>query len=278
MGEPGKRSQFGKVTQSPVGKMTQDKWGPTMPVHASRSPQFPTFGNVLTVNVFYETDHTALEILPDCCELPEHPLAVMTIAEYQYPRYYTELKQAIAVKINGKPYFFCTHFYVGPGDNALLGNDLEGRPKKIAKIAVNIANEQCYGIVERPPGVTLCTVQFAQTEPVANPEVMAQYSWGPVASLKVVPSPSYFVDKKYEIAEVCASGGDGALTMKIHDFLGKPGVFPGKGSITFNTQSEMDPLHKVPVKKYLKAFMYYVDFVVGDKGYDIVYQYPTVKR
>ena len=258
------------------GKMSQDKWGANMPVHAPRSPQYPTFQKVLMVTVYYETDDTALEILPDCCELPKNPLTVVWLCEYSGPRYYTEFMQAVAVKINGKPHMFIPHMYVGPGDNPLLGNDLTGMPKKISHIEVHIANEQCYGWLERPPGIRLCTVQFAQTEPAAPPEVMDKYIWGTFATLKVVPSPNYFLDHTYEVAEVVAQKG--AFNHIIHDFMGKPAIFPGKGSITFNTLSEMDPLYKIPVKKYLAAFMYYEDFITGDKGADIVYRYPVVSK
>nr|WP_231610420.1 acetoacetate decarboxylase family protein [Rhodococcus sp. CX] len=91
------------------------------------------------------------------------------------------------------------------------------------------------GIVERPKGTRICTVQMKPERPVD----LEPYDMKPMG-LRVIPNPE---------------GGDPSLADLVLNscHVTPKQAWSGRGSISFGVESDLDPWHTLPVRRVTDA-------------------------
>ena len=135
----------------------------------------------------------------------------------------------------------CVYFtQAGVSESTALmaGREGYGFPKKMGSISF-VRHEDIMGMYyERPPGTRLATAVFREISPIETPPAPVLLKG---INLRVVMSPEKNV--RYSLAELVM----GVLEVKTKE------VWIGEGNCTYSGLSELDPLHRLPVKKHLEC-------------------------
>lgn len=239
------------------GKLTTKKMGLTMPVNAEAFIAKPPYWRDGTWYTFtYETEpEAAAELVPEQLTLVEPATARLIFAEYKWSTGgpYFEILQTIDVEYQGEQYAFFTQAGVSESTALMAGREGYGFPKKMGSISF-VRHEDIMGMYyERPSGVRLATAVFRDirpVEPLPAPFVLRGLN------LRVIMSP--VKDVKYSLAELIM----GALEVKPRE------IWIGEGNCTYSGLSELDPWHRLPVKKHLECTR--TNFDIDLKGAEII--------
>ncbi len=234
-----------------LGRLSKDKMGFSMPAVAPLYQPPPYyFTNAESITIAWETDEeAALELLPEGIELVQPATASIRVNYYPFSTLgtYYEVVLGIACRFEGELRGYTAFIVLDQDVPFAVGREVWGVAKKMAYIEFTREMGLYTGIVERPKGNRLCTVMI-QPETPADTENLA---WPKAAlHLKLIPSPEK--GKPPSIAELVEL----PIPVKVHE------LWSGKGSVSFDTKSEIDPWHLLEVKKVISATYARLDMVL----------------
>jgi acetoacetate decarboxylase len=171
---------------------------------------------------------------------------------------YNEFISLIQVRdAKGKMASYIPYIYVTNDAAMAAGRELAGAPKKLAKIELRKDLDLIQGTLERPSGKRLSTLTF-------KPEGRAR--GGVIDAVLPRHTPLLSVRHLPPI-----NGGDG-LTQLVRwyaeiyfhrDPEGERAIWMGPISITYDSPSMIDPVHKIEIGNILGGFYFQFDMVLG---------------
>lgn len=226
------------------GRLSKERFGPSMPVHAPLFQSFPVYFRNARMAIFqYETDgEQAAELLPAALELIDPPTAVLVLTEYPWTTFgpYSEAIQFLACTYQGRVVQYVLHILVTSHVAMAGGREAYGYPKKLAHIEFVRENEIFAGYVERPRGFRICSGVMRPERPL-DPSGLPLL---PEVCLRVIPA---------------SAGPQTAELIEVGSDLQFKEAWAGSGSCHFTGVSDLDPWHRIPVRKILGCM-----YVVAD--------------
>jgi len=224
------------------GRLTKDKFGYTMPVDAPLFARPPIYyKNAEAIGITYETDpDAALDLLPGGLTLPGTAMASLLFIRYPWSTLgpYEEAILGIACLWSGESRFYIAHIVVNSDIPQAAGREIWGYPKKMASITMESEGDIVWGKMERPEGNLICTAGIRPETPVEEPAA----SGGGGLSLRVIPSPEEGAPPS--LAELIEVPPRNNVTLE---------SWRGPGWASFHSNSDVDPWHRLPVKRALGA-------------------------
>lgn len=219
------------------GRLTKEKFAIGMPVDAPLYQAPPFYYRDATMVAFeYETDpEAAADLLPEPLELLEPATAVLTMAEYPWTTFgiYDEAFLTLLCAHRGRPVMYCTHVFLTTESPLAAGREIWGIPKKLGHIEFARENDQVMVSVERPKGLRICSGLMRPERPLD----LGSFEALPMVCLRVIPSPEYGAPPSLaELVEIDV------------EYRAKE-LWEGSGSCAYSGASELDPWHKLPVRK-----------------------------
>ena len=224
--------------------------GSSMPVDApyfASPPAVYRDGQVLTIA--YETDdEAAAEMLPLGLTLPTPARAFVMIAHYPHSSYgpYNEAILALNCEWEGQARYYYPHLVTDSVPPLVAGRELWGFPKKIAQIQLDKDAELVRATVERPQGVRIVTAAMRPDRLVSVPPDRPE-----AVSLRVIPSVE--PGEPPALAELVETP---SIDRTTHE------AWIGPATLSFEAQSELDPWHRLPVRKMVNGSFARVDFAL----------------
>lgn len=235
-----------------TGRMTKDKFGFSMPVDAPSYVRPPSvLKNVESVIITYETDSdAAADLLPaaDELELPDITTARIVCVQMPHTPWgaYDEVYQLIDCTWEGKPCIFPVRLLVNSDVGMMIGRELWGNPKKFGIVEFRRESNiiQCIG--ERPRGTRLVTALMQCEQSVEVEVAMVD-----VLGFRVIPNPEK--TDEFSIAELLIN------PQHVTTHL----AYKGRSNLTFDTQSNLDPWYRLPVKEIVDSIYTITDIRVS---------------
>ncbi|MDH5816071.1 MAG: acetoacetate decarboxylase family protein [Candidatus Nezhaarchaeota archaeon] len=181
------------------------------------------------------------------------------IAHYGFSTLGTYNEYLTAVQVEdevGDVGYYIPYIYVTNDAALAAGREVTGAPKKLAKIELVQDLDLIQGILERPPGKRLVTLTMKPN--YRAKELMDQ----------ILPRPTYL----YSVRHLPPLKGKGGVTQLIKwyaeidfhvDLRGERVIFVGPASITYDSPSLSDPVHKVEIDKIIFAAYFEFDMKLG---------------
>jgi acetoacetate decarboxylase len=232
------------------GRLTPKAWGPFMPVHNSNSQKGPWYyRDIECVLIEFETDPDyVLNILPSDLELYEPAIAFIVLETNRNTTVgdYSEVYNGVLCKWKGEVYAYIPGVYV-TGENALvLGREIWGFGKKLAKRIEIIRHQD--GQVEAAMDVKAGDRALRALVRTARMEPADSIAPIPMICLRVVPD---------------AEGGDKPALAQLITVLpvnkpiiapdGRPEIYSGPGHLQFDSPSDAQlPIRKILSCKYAR--------------------------
>lgn len=233
------------------GRLTLDRFGDSMPVDAPLYVKPPIYyKNVEAIGIAYETDpESALDLLPEGLVLPDPATATLLFIRYPWSTLgpYEEAILGVSCLWNGELKFYIPHIVVNSDIPQAAGREIWGYPKKMAKLTIETEGDIIWGKMERPAGHLICSAGVRPETPVEEPPPAG----GGGLSLRVIPSPE--ANAPPSLAELIET--DTQVT--VHQ------SWTGPGWAEYHSESDLDPWHKLPIKKILGASYRVTDQVLG---------------
>lgn len=170
---------------------------------------------------------------------------------------YNEYLTAIQVEDEvGDLGYYIPYIYVTNDAALAAGREVAGAPKKLAKIELDQDLDLIQGILERPAGKRLVT--FTMKPNLRAKELIDQ----------MLPKPTYL----YSVRHLPPLRGKGGVTQLIKwyadidfhvDPRGEKVIFMGPASITYDSPSVSDPVHKVEMDRIILAVYFEFDMKLG---------------
>lgn len=230
------------------GGLTKDGWAYSMPCHAPLYQRPPFYyRDAHTIAVAYETDEGAARaLLPNVAglELAYPTTARLVVTRQPFTTFgaYDEAYQVLDVLLHGERTIYPVHVLLNNDAAMAAGRELWGSPKKLGHIEWGQEGGTFQGIVERPKGSRLCTILMRPERPMdVEPYVMK-----PVG-LRVIPSPEK--DAALSLCELVQV----SCAVQVRD------AWTGPGSVSFGVHSELDPWHRLPIRRVGQAI-----YTIGD--------------
>ncbi len=224
------------------GRLNVMKSGYNMPLDAPLYAKPPIYyRHTEAISFTYETDKDAvLDILPEGLEMAEPALATVLFIRYPFSTLgpYEEVILSVPCLLDGQPKSYIPHIVVNSDIPFAAGREIWGYPKKFAHITLEKDGDIMVGTMERPKGNRICTGWMRPETPAPPPPTTA-----PTAglSLRVIPAPDG--STKPSLAELIEVPPEGTTL----------DAWIGPGSLQFNSTSDLDPWHRLGVKKLLVA-------------------------
>ncbi|MFI5776170.1 acetoacetate decarboxylase family protein [Nocardia sp. NPDC051570] len=230
------------------GKLTKDRFAPTMPVHTpvTRSKSSPIeYRDVDSLTFSYRTDaQTVAEIVPSVLELDENPVATLSFLSYGFSTAgaYREVVHAVGCRFQGRELSYALHVFVTSDLALVRGREIMGYPKLFADINFDPKRVGYDGLItasmERPTGLLLATGQFQASDRIEGlPEPTVRLNVKPtISKLPGQPPVSFAVVP----ASVETTAGE---------------RWAGTGSVKLTGLSDFSPLHRAPVVESLGAVL-----------------------
>ncbi len=196
------------------------------------------------------------------------PQGGIWIAHYSFStvgEYYEYLTVIQVEDENGEVGYYIPYIYVTNDAALAAGRELAGAPKKLAKIELKKEYDVVQGILERPSGKRLVTFTMKPTTRVA----------GEIVDF-ILPKPTVL----YSLRHLPPIKGKGGVTQLVKwyadvdyhvDPRGERVIFTGPASITYDSPSIIDPVHKVKIGEILTAIYFQFDMKLGVT--DIIKEY-----
>lgn len=222
----------------------------------------------------FTTDKSIENLFPEGMNcLSDPPIASVWVTWYPITTIgpYHEMFSLIQVEFEGEVGFYIPYIYIGDGNDAALcgGREVVGAPKKLAHITLNWERDLVIGTLERPVGKRLLTLTV---KPEGRPDpallsIMQERST--LFSLRVLP-PIEGGDGVAQLVKwysyMFIPADDEKRTTFDHVKIASRRIFGGEASITYDSPSASDPVHKIPVKEVLfGAYMKYDLVLRADK-------------
>jgi acetoacetate decarboxylase len=227
------------------GRLAREHFGPSMPVHAPLFSSLPIYFRNARLAIFqYETNgEQAAEWLPSSLELTDPPSALLALIEYPWTTIgpYNEAIQSLVCTYNGRAVQYILNIVVTSDAAMAAGREAYGYPKKIAHIEFVRENEIFAGYVERPRNFRICSGLMRPEKPL-DPSGLQIL---PNVCLRVIPASAGPMT-----AELIEVGWD----MRVKE------CWTCSGSCHFTGISELDPWHKIPVRRILGCAYAIADF------------------
>lgn len=170
---------------------------------------------------------------------------------------YNEYITAIQVEDEvGDIGYYIPYIYVTNDAAMAAGREIAGAPKKLAKIELIGELDLLQGILERPAGKRLVTLTMKPN--YRAKELIDQ----------VLPKPTYL----YSVRHLPPLKGKGGVTQLIKwyadidfhvDPRGERVIFIGPASVTYDSPSACDPVHKVEIGSIILAAYFEFDMKLG---------------
>ncbi len=223
------------------GRLTRDKMASTMPVDSPAYSEKPFHYEDAHVYLFeYETDGDAVaELLPEQLSLTDPPTATLAFIDFKRSSLgsYREVGLGVNVDYKGEPMRYALYLFLDQDVPILAGREIYGYPKKKAIISFKQEEDLLVMAAERPEGIQICSAVFRDTLKFDPLPQMTETS----IVLRVIPSPEE--NKRHSLLEL----------ILIDDVIEKGRVSMGSGNCYLTGMSELDPWHKVPVKKMISC-------------------------
>ncbi|MEM4279817.1 MAG: acetoacetate decarboxylase family protein [Archaeoglobaceae archaeon] len=152
--------------------------------------------------------------------------------------------------------YYIPYIYVTNDAALAAGREIAGAPKKLAKIELTQELDVVQGILERPAGKRLVTFTM---KPNIRAKELIDY---------VLPKPTYL----YSVRHLPPIKGKGGVTQLIKwyadidfhvDPAGERVIFAGPASVTYDSPSVIDPVHKLEIGTMLSAIYFEFDMKLG---------------
>lgn len=221
------------------------------------------------VMAFFTTSEDVDALLPEGLNLYSNPPnAGVFITNYPYSTLgpYYEMFSLIQVDFNGSLGYYIPYIYVTNDAALTAGREVVGAPKKLANIGILKENDMILGFLERPKGKRLLSITVKPEQRVAEEFIDS------------------FLQRRLELYSLRLlppiEGGDGVAQlvkwisyMDIHTDpeekvifdnvkLGRKRIWGGNATVTYDSPSISDPVHKIPVKDLLLGAYLHFDMAL----------------
>jgi acetoacetate decarboxylase len=190
----------------------------------------------------YETDgEQAARLLPSSLELTDPPTALLVLIEYPWTSIgpYNEALQFLVCTHRGRLVQYVPNIFVTNDAAMAAGREIWGYPKKIGHIDFVRENEILAGYVERPRGFRICAGLMRVERPMALSALdPSSAPLLPTVCLRMIPAA-----ESPQLAELIEVG----VEVRIQE------LWAASGSCHYTGISEIDPWHKVPVRRMLQC-------------------------
>ncbi|MGB9728575.1 MAG: acetoacetate decarboxylase family protein [Thermoprotei archaeon] len=192
------------------------------------------------------------------------------IAHYQFStvgEYYEYLTVVQVRDPSGEIGYYIPYIYVTNDAALAAGREVAGAPKKLANIKLYSEYDIIQGILERPSGKRLVTFTMKPNFRIVDGFLDA-----------ILPKPVLL----YSVRHLPPINGKGGVTqlikwsaeISIHkDSDGEKIAFTGPASITYDSPSFVDPVHKIEIQEILTSL--YIKFDMKLKVIDIIKEYNS---
>lgn len=234
---------------------------------ASQSPQTPgsefeiEYEGCEALAAFFTLEGDYESLLPEgVVPFSQTPQGGVFVTHYPFStvgEYYEYLTVIQVEDLNGEMGYYIPYIYVTNDAAMAAGRELAGAPKKIADINLDTDADVVNGTVNRPEDKRLLTV-------TTKPEQRA--TGGILDAILPTPTPLLSIRHLPPIR-----GGDG-LTQLVEwyadidyhtDEDGRRKVWSGPGSVTYDSNSAVDPIHKVGFGEMRTALYLQFDMTLG---------------
>ncbi len=227
------------------------------------------YRNCEAMVAFFLIKNDVKQLLPEGLEpYSTPPQGGMWISHYQFSTVgeYYEYLTVIQVKDqNGELGYYIPYIYVTNDAALAAGRELAGAPKKLAKIELYKEYDVIQGILERPSGKRLVTFTMKPNSRVVGTFIDS-----------VLPKQIPLLSVRH-LPPINGKGGTTQLikwfaNMSIHsDPEGERIIFTGPASITYDSPSVIDPVHKIEIEEILLSI--YIQFDMKLNVTDIIKEY-----
>lgn len=236
----------------------------SMPIggaHLYPAPPY-LYRDVEDMFIAYETDRAQAEtFLPPHVTVADDPaycVAWGRWAPFTSFGPYHESYVLIRVSFKGETYLYLPFIFTDSEPPLAAGREIWGYPKKLGVMehfrggAGVPYGEQLLFTTERPKGKRIMTMTMA-CDKLADPSEIPAF---PVLSFRMIPNSES--GRRPSVAELVRVDGDG---VKIHTSMdGTLKLWEGRGSVTMDSASEVDPWHRLAPIRMLKAWYGIFDF------------------
>jgi len=216
------------------------------------------YRNCEALMVMFLTTSDVDKILPEGLEpFSDPPLAGIWISRYPYSTLgaYDEAISAIMVKdVHGEMGYYIPYIYVTNDAALAAGREVAGAPKKLADIKLESKLDLMQATLDRPSGKRLITFTFKPAERALGGIIDAYFPYPtPLLSVRHVPWIKNPGDGLTQLISWCAE-------VDFHiDPKGERTIWTGPASVTYDSPSECDPVHKIKVDELLAAMYFQFD-------------------
>lgn len=227
------------------------------------------YRNCEAVTAFFTIKNDITSILPKGLKsfsIP--PQGGIWIAHYSFStlgEYYEYLTVIQVEDLNGNMGYYIPYIYVTNDAALAAGRELAGAPKKLAKISLDKEYDVIQGILERPSNKRLVTFTM-------KPNVRASFDF----IQAILPKPTYL----YSVRHMPPIKNKGGITQLIKWYAdisfhvdpdGERIIYAGPASVTYDSPSTIDPVHKIMIEDILMAIYFQFDMKLGIE--DILLEY-----
>lgn len=219
------------------------------------------YRNCEGIVAFFTIEGDVSDILPEGLKPYSTPAqGGIWIAHYPFStvgEYYEYLTVIQVEDTEGEMGYYIPYIYVTNDAALAAGRELAGAPKKLAKIELKKEYDIIQGILERPAGKRLVTFTMKPNARAAGAFIDA-----------IMPKPTPLLSVRH-LPPIKGKGGVTQLIkwfadVEYHkDASGERVIFVGPASITYDSPSVIDPVHKVRIGDILAAVYFQFDMRLG---------------
>ena len=219
------------------------------------------YRNCEAITVLFTIKNDISGLIPDGLKsYSDPPQGGIWISHYSFStigEYYEYLSVIQVEDEQGEMGYYIPYIYVTNDAALAAGRELAGAPKKLAKIDLKGEYDVVLGTLERPAGKRLVTV-------VMKPNARAG---GNLIDF-ILPKPTNL----YSVRHLPPIKGKGGVTQLIKWFAdidfhvdpnGERVIFTGPASVTYDSPSAIDPVHKIEIEDVLTAVYFQFDMKLG---------------
>ncbi|MCX8172254.1 MAG: acetoacetate decarboxylase family protein [Archaeoglobaceae archaeon] len=214
--------------------------------------------NCEAVMAFFTTSDEVDALLPEGLNLSSNPPhAAVFITNYPYSTLgpYYEMFSLIQIEHKGSIGYYIPYIYVTNDAALASGREVVGAPKKLAHIGIVKENDIILGYLERPKGKRLLSLTVKPEQRIPE-DLVNTFLQRRVEcySLRLLP-PIEGGDGVAQLVKWISyidihEDGEERVTYD-HVKLGRKRIWSGDATITYDSPSISDPVHKIPVKDLL---------------------------
>jgi len=236
-------------------------YGSTIPPRTPASEIKIEYRNCEALAALFETSKRVEELIPEGLELfSDPPHAAVWFSKYPFSTLgeYDEGLLVIQVRdMKGEMGYYIPYIYVTNDAAMAAGREIAGAPKKLAHIGFEKELDVIQATLERPKGKRLLTFTFKPEERATMDAIRAAMPRPiPLFSVRHLPP---------------IKGGDGITQLvkwyaeiDFHkDLKGVETVWTGPASITYDSHSSIDPIHRIEIRDLVAAIYLQFDMTLG---------------